>query len=89
MKIYKVICGTPYNDCAEEMFFTSREKALGYIIAKFGIHQFSGYNKKEPYYSTNTWTNDPDKLFNIRNWNKYKYVVNGIKTYIIEAVEAL
>ena len=89
MKIYKVVRGSSYRAVEEEIFFTSREKALGYILGYLtkAKEQLHGYPKQENSWEA-WWCYDKEILFNSKNWNKFKYVY-GLGFFYIEQVEIL
>lgn len=90
MKAYKVITLSHRGDTHNDIFFSSKSKALGYII---GIMKdqvtIRGLERREDdkWYNAN-WCYEVDDLFNIRNWNKYEYMLdNGFISLLIEEVE--
>ena len=87
MKAYAIIKNTPYSAGNVEKFFTSKSKAIGYIIAQFKDEKPRGYEKE--WFDSN-WCYDTDELFNSKNWNKYKYVMDGGKTTLyIKQIDVL
>lgn len=90
MKIYRIVKNTPYKNRAEEKYFTSREKALGYIMGLVSKDTHMGaYSKNEEWYNA-TWCYDYEKLFNVKNWNKYCYVTDSGSTVLyIEQIDVL
>lgn len=82
MKVYKVIRGNSFTDNAEEIFFTSRDKAFGYIIGRYAESnakplatvRHTGVMKKFCY--------NTDMLFNVKNCTEYDYIIKGEYYYI-------
>jgi len=75
MTIYRVTRGTSYTKSAEEIFFTSRDKALGYIIGRYAedgrtpvgrVRQADWWNASFCY--------NAEKLFDVKNLSKYNYL---------------
>lgn len=75
MKVYAVVKGTSYTNNAETIFFTSKNKALGYIYGMM-TNGPRGYEKEKQWYNS-TWCYDEHKLFDSKNWDKYVYVTDG------------
>lgn len=91
MKIYKVVRGSSCRAIEEEIFFTSRDKALGYILGYMTKtkEQLRGYPKQEDWWKAH-WCYNKEILFNSKNWNEFKYVFNnGSGFFYIEQVEVL
>lgn len=91
MTIYKVTRGNSYTKNAEEIFFTSRDKALGYII---GIY---AENKRTPAGRVRQadWWNadfcyDVEKLFDVKNLSKYNYLnMKSSDYFYIDSIKVL
>lgn len=90
MKIYAVVKDTAYVNKDLVSLFSSEEKALGYIISIVTKeYPVRGYNKEENWYNA-SWCYDTDKLFDSKNWDKYKYVTDdGKLTLYIEQLNVL
>lgn len=85
MKVYAVVKDTSIRNRADITYFTSKSKALGYIFAMMEETPRS-YESNKEWYNAN-WCYDVHKLFNVNNWNKYKYVTDdGHTTYYIEEI---
>jgi len=82
MKIYKVIRGNSYTNNAEEIFFTSRDKAFGYIIGRYAENKIKPHAIVRNTEGTASFCYDIEQLLNIKNCNKYKYLMNGDFFYI-------
>lgn len=80
MKIYKVTRGNSYTDNAGEIFFTSRGKAIGYIIGRYAESQEKPHGRARQ--SSANFCYAPEKLFDSKNWNKYFYIIKGEFFYI-------
>lgn len=90
MKIYKVVRGASYRAVEEEIFFSSCDKALGYILGCMTENKeiLRGYPKQEDNGWKAQWCYNKEILFNSKNWNKFKYVLNnGFGFFYIEQVE--
>lgn len=90
MKVYAVIKDTPYRKESEIVYFSSREKALGYILGVLTTRNETprGYDKKEESYNAK-WCYNKEQLFDTKNWNVYKYVMAGGATYHIQKIDIL
>ena len=89
MKIYAVIRDTAYTTNTELSFFTSHEKALGYILGIIAEKKESlrGYYKKDAWYNSE-WCYDESILANSKHWNDFKYVLeDGRATLRIEQID--
>ncbi len=83
MTIYKVVRGNSYTNNAEEVFFTSRDKAIGYIIGRYAEAKKKPYGRvRQADWYNGAFCYDVDELLNIKNWNKYNYLMNGEFFYI-------
>ena len=88
MKVYKVITADHRKD-KEEKFFTSKNKALGYIIGILANEKYFAaiVRRTDNRWYDTSWCYDTEVIFDSKNWNKYEYVMNGgITTIRIEAV---
>ena len=91
MKIYAVIKDTSYCKDVEKIYFTSKNKALGYILGLYRANneQARGYDKKKQYYNA-TWIYDLEVLMDAKNCEMFKYVMaSGGATYRIEKINVL
>lgn len=87
MKIYKVIHGNSVVENDKEIFFTSREKALGYIIGFYSrANEKPRAITKRPDWWNGQWCYNEKMIFDIKNWNKYKFII-GNEHMRIEAIE--
>lgn len=88
MKIYKVITAEHRTDMKEE-FFTSKNKALGYIIGCMSSekHPEAIVRQADGRWWNAPWCKDTEIIFDSKYWNKYEYVMNnGIVTMRIDAI---
>ncbi|MBO7694687.1 MAG: hypothetical protein J6T10_18885 [Methanobrevibacter sp.] len=86
MKVYAVVQRT--HDSRVEIidYFSSRQKAMDYVIALMKDCPARGYDKAKAWYNA-YWEYDSSKLFDVKNWNKYRYVnKTGNIVYFIEAI---
>lgn len=89
MKVYAVVKTTSCSGRTTSIFFTSKNKALGYIIGIIKDQPVKAYDKEKEWYNS-VWCYDIDKLFDTKNWNKYKYVIDdGHATLHIEQFNVL
>ena len=79
MTIYAIMEETPYSSKKAIAFFSSRAKALSYIMGAFHNTKPHGYTNS----GSKEWEYDASKLFDINNWNKYCYVIGVTKLYIM------
>ena len=88
MKVYKVTTAEHRVD-KEEKFFTSKNKALGYIIGIMSNEKYPRaiVRQADGRWWNTTWCYDAEIMFDSKNWNKYEYVMNGgITTMRIDVV---
>lgn len=90
MKVYKVSVIQYRQAVLDEKFFTSREKAIGYVIGLFGDKdKYRAIERQVDWYNAR-WCYDTEKMFNVKNWNKYEYVIDhGVKTAVIDMIAVL
>ena len=89
MKAYRVVTKMHQGDTNQYVYFTSKGKALGYIyhlLEKEG--GFAGVERQaDGRWWNGNWCYDVDKLFNIRNWDRYDYIgKGGIFSYHIDMI---
>lgn len=79
MKVYRVVTTAYQKDTHKDIFFTSKSKALGYIIGIMKTQKTISAieHREDGRWYNSKWYYDIDQLFNIRNWNKYDYIING------------
>ena len=91
MKIYAVNKDTSYGRNVETLYFTSRDKALGYILGLYSANNERprGYDKEKEWYNA-TWVYDVEFLTSAKNCDKFKYVMAaGNASYHIEKINVL
>lgn len=89
MTIYKVTRGSSYNNNEEEIFFTSRDKAIGYIIGRYAESREKPRGReRRPDWWNGSFCYTAEKLFSLRNWNKYLYLIN-CGFFYIDAINVL
>jgi len=89
MTMYAIMKETSYSGEKAIAYFSSRKKAIYYIKGIMNDCKPRGYDKSVPWYNS-TWEYDVTKLFNVNNWNKYKYVnSDGTINFQIIAVQVM
>ena len=89
MTIYKVIRGNSYTNNAEEIFFTSRDKAIGYIIGRYAESKEKPHGvTRQPDWYNASFCYNPEMLFSIKNWNRYRYLIN-CEYFYIDSIKVL
>ena len=82
MKVYKVIRGNSYTNNAEEIFFTSRDKAFGYIVGRYAESHAQPIATVRNNEMMKTFCYNADILFDIKNCTKYDYIIKSEYFYI-------
>lgn len=89
MKAYAVMQCVHDTKTKVIAYFSSRTKAMNYIITLMKDYPARGYDKNKVWYN-NYWEYDSSKLFDVKNWNKYRYVNDiGNITFSIEVISIL
>lgn len=92
MKVYQVKTYANRRFHGTSKFFTSKAKALGYVI---GLYEDTNYRAIEKMPSGDWWNarwcHDTNKIFSVKNCLRYEYVFskNGADIATIEEVEVM
>lgn len=92
MKVYQVVIHAHRNTDVERKFFTSKAKALGYVI---GLYEDTNYQAIEKMPNGDWWNarwcHDTNRIFSVKNCLRYEYVFskNGAYNATIEEVEVM
>lgn len=82
MTIYKVTRGNSYSNNVEETFFTSRDKAFGYIVGRYAENKIKPHAIKRMTGYKTEFCYDIEMLLNVKNCMEYNYLMNGEFFYI-------
>ncbi len=78
MKIYKIAM-RKNTGSIKEVLFTSKAKAVGYIIGRMDAEK-EGCRAIEK--KTDNWEYDKKTICAIKNWNKFYYIIDGGSTKV-------